>query len=914
MVSGGGAGGSSAADSLCSSLGRESSSHQTEAVGVPKSVEVPGADGGVDLYAAALRSIRSGDSTEAETSPDLDRMRSTDLLSGESGSSDDVDFEFDRSVEELRRSRSPIEDVILGARSPEPPDSWQQQQQARGRQQQQQQTRGRQQQPEQPEQPLPVMASISAQNIIDQLAAVVSTPGNVSKRTPRDSPIRNRYTPAPKTPDHRPEEGWAADHEDGDNVGGGGGNATPEADRDVKTFFSSLLRTPGNPKTREGKPPHPISTIGARKQTTTDQQSDTVVKKSRTEKNASMAKSADIVNTGAVEAKKSEAVTRGGGKASVIETRREEGKKQQQVETESVVRRLHVTCTSLPESSLREETLADRSPLSETYSEGDGGAIGDKGDKPATAFSLPSVPEDLAAGEGGSAPPQALGMGKDINHAEAEGQSPATTPSPSSSGSGISDAEEVLRLNLGLRSSHAAESTSGAITKGGGALLEGLSSSYSPSEHAPKYSEGELQAKINAAVSSAKRGWADRLDETAQQAEEVERLREDAERLRGERKREEEMVIAERALREEEEKIRRVEEKKERAESEMVQMELDKKAEEEAKNQLSKEAEMLSSEEIQRLREEHKADLMILLRQKDQNLEAERKQWEELTAQKMSVQREEHQRILAEAVSAVEGGKDDLLAEGWDERQEELLGQVASLERQLADIQALHERELLSVQDQQRAEIDELINQLDAVEAEHNARYKKLRSEVGQKDAVISAVGTQLAEVNDKNMALQKASMAMTTDLEGARAEAEATRIAATELEESLELMRVDHKKAKDDEARRRAAACEEIKADMIRQAEEQFAVANAHYLKLKGEFENAKNANGKLEKELQKARDESRQVEKRRQAEEVEMRADVAQLRAGESWIEYEKYLLWSIMEESNFFVQFAIFLAHNL
>ena len=60
------------------------------------------------------------------------------------------------------------------------------------------------------------------------------------------------------------------------------------------------------------------------------------------------------------------------------------------------------------------------------------------------------------------------------------------------------------------------------------------------------------------------------------------------------------------------------------------------------------------------------------------------------------------------------------------------------------------------VREEHRSEIDEMLSQLDLVEAEHSERYEENGRAVSQKDAIIAALGSQLAEATAKTKAIAK--------------------------------------------------------------------------------------------------------------------------------------------------------------
>ena len=74
--------------------------------------------------------------------------------------------------------------------------------------------------------------------------------------------------------------------------------------------------------------------------------------------------------------------------------------------------------------------------------------------------------------------------------------------------------------------------------------------------------------------------------------------------------------------------------------------------------------------------------------------------------------------------------------------------QVAKLQEQLLAEKEGHKDQLKRLDDEQRSEIDELIQQLDDVELEQESKYKDLQQRVNEKETIISVLSSQLVEAN----------------------------------------------------------------------------------------------------------------------------------------------------------------------
>jgi len=214
-------------------------------------------------------------------------------------------------------------------------------------------------------------------------------------------------------------------------------------------------------------------------------------------------------------------------------------------------------------------------------------------------------------------------------------------------------------------------------------------------------------------------------------------------------------------------------------------------------------------------------------------------------------------------------------------REKELIDLVSKLE---ADNERAHSDSQTRVQELRKehtGEIDELISQLDLVEAENKKVSIALETKMKQKDAIIAALGTQLAEATSRSSELDAEHQTYVDALKAATEEANLTKIQYSTLLASWERSKLEHKKAMDDEKRKRHEARDEVRAEMIAAAEEQFAKANVEYLRLKSEFELTVARLGKAEREIQAMSIILEVARKEQATKEMDMAAELAQAKA---------------------------------
>jgi chromosome segregation ATPase len=244
----------------------------------------------------------------------------------------------------------------------------------------------------------------------------------------------------------------------------------------------------------------------------------------------------------------------------------------------------------------------------------------------------------------------------------------------------------------------------------------------------------------------------------------------------------------------------------------------------------------------------------------------------------------EREKELQDKVQSLESqlakNKDKYL-QSLENARNEHTAEIDEMLAQLAKNKDEYSKSLQKVRDEHTAEIDEMLEQLDIVEAEHNTKYTKLNDAVKQKEAIVSALGAQLAEATAKMTALQAEKEQDLADLAMAREEAELARAASDSLKKSLDRLRDDHKKALEEEAQRRQELCQTVKKGMILAAEEQFGKANEHYVNLKHEYDAIKEKLNKVELELKTSKRDLDRSRKEEASREVEMRAEIARLKA---------------------------------
>ena len=216
-------------------------------------------------------------------------------------------------------------------------------------------------------------------------------------------------------------------------------------------------------------------------------------------------------------------------------------------------------------------------------------------------------------------------------------------------------------------------------------------------------------------------------------------------------------------------------------------------------------------------------------------------------------------------------------------REKHLIEKVSQLETDTEQARMnsqLREQELSK---EHATEIDELISQLDLVEAESKKESNILEATMKQKDAIVAALGTQLAEASSRINKLDADHQTVVDTLTAAKCQAHQTEIKCATLVTEIERLKMENTNAMEQEKQKRNEACEKVRAEMITRAEEQFAKANVEYLRVKTEFEATVTKLGRIERELRVLSTKFEATKKEQATKEITMAAELAQSKAGE-------------------------------
>jgi chromosome segregation ATPase len=227
-------------------------------------------------------------------------------------------------------------------------------------------------------------------------------------------------------------------------------------------------------------------------------------------------------------------------------------------------------------------------------------------------------------------------------------------------------------------------------------------------------------------------------------------------------------------------------------------------------------------------------------------------------------------RVLEETVKAMEMGDN------------ELTKRVAELQAKTVADRKEYSHRVREVRAEHGKEIEELLSQLDMVEAEHNERYKQKDKYMKEKDTVISALGSQLADAQSRLGANHESQESLAKELEALRENLDMARAEIEARNQDIVRLVAEHQRGIDAEMILREEAIELAREEMIERAEVQFQQANATYKKLKHEFDSATSKIATLERDVRFAKKEAAEMKKRQEGREVDLADELAQAKSG--------------------------------
>ncbi len=196
-------------------------------------------------------------------------------------------------------------------------------------------------------------------------------------------------------------------------------------------------------------------------------------------------------------------------------------------------------------------------------------------------------------------------------------------------------------------------------------------------------------------------------------------------------------------------------------------------------------------------------------------------------------------------------------------------------------IKSESDRKIHELKSAHASESEELLAQLDLIEGEVTQRYQTALASVTEKDAVISALGSQLAAAESRVESTSQEYEALKKEIDSLRSDLEVVTATNENSEKEIAKLIEQHEKEIEKQVALRESACNEAREEMIALAEGQLAERQQYYQALKRELDNSQSKTSVLERDLRFAKKEMDEMGKRHDAREADLRDELAQSKA---------------------------------
>jgi hypothetical protein len=212
---------------------------------------------------------------------------------------------------------------------------------------------------------------------------------------------------------------------------------------------------------------------------------------------------------------------------------------------------------------------------------------------------------------------------------------------------------------------------------------------------------------------------------------------------------------------------------------------------------------------------------------------------------------------------------------------------VLKFDEEKQSLQALHAKQLKAAEENHNKMFEDVLAQLDMVEAEHVTAMAAKDKVLSDKEAIVDALGSQLAEAQRKmsEALVNRNAEILTADelrktCQTLERQTQALKKEVRDLKEAQKVFMKEATIAKQ-------KAREEAREEMIEKAEIQFQQANEHYIALRNQWDESQDRVRKLEIELKQLKKKLEKVVKDKESSEIDLKAKVAQIHAEKAKIE---------------------------
>jgi chromosome segregation ATPase len=197
------------------------------------------------------------------------------------------------------------------------------------------------------------------------------------------------------------------------------------------------------------------------------------------------------------------------------------------------------------------------------------------------------------------------------------------------------------------------------------------------------------------------------------------------------------------------------------------------------------------------------------------------------------------------------------------------------------------DRRIKELEISHRKEIDsltaELTAELDLVEAENVEKMRRLEEALKDKETVISAIGSQLAESESRCNTLSESLHELRAEAKKLKEELQKNISEKESMEQEIIRLMEKHRRDIEDQNALTEKAVQEAANEIRIQAQAQFNERNETYRRLKATYDESTSKISVLERDLRFAKKELDELKKRHEAREADLKDELAQAKAGE-------------------------------
>ena len=227
---------------------------------------------------------------------------------------------------------------------------------------------------------------------------------------------------------------------------------------------------------------------------------------------------------------------------------------------------------------------------------------------------------------------------------------------------------------------------------------------------------------------------------------------------------------------------------------------------------------------------------------------------------------------------------DSLLEKRSGNIEEELLKRTAELEKKSKETVEKCEAQVRQARESNRDELDEIMLALSDLEEEQKERNAQHETLLKEKDAIVAALGSQLAETQKRIISLEDSLTENTIALKRAEEDAIRVKIGADSSQSELAKMKESHSRTLFSEQQKNAKAIEVAREETIQEAEEQFKAANDVYRKVVQDYKAEQKKAAELSDDITTVKLDLEKAKKVYASKIAELNANVAELKSSKA------------------------------